>query len=115
MNEDVYKIYNNDIGISFQWSHIETNLTQIVFKEMGFNLSEQEIEIFIGKISDAKKQKNCATCMAGDNCKSILLQTPFSKVSMAISKIELGQIEDLLKGTLFQLRLNSYLWDVCRN
>lgn len=114
MNEEVYKIYNNDIGVSFQWSHIESNLTQIVFKEMGFNLSEKEIEIFITKITEAKSQKNFATCMAGDYCKSILLQTPFSKVSMAISKIELGQIEDLLKGTLFQLRLNNYLWGVCK-
>lgn len=115
MGEEVYKIYNNDIGVSFQWSHIESDLTQIVFKEMGFNLSEKEIEIFINKVGDAKNQKNCATCVAGEHCKSILLQTPFSKVSMAISKVELGQIEDLLKGTLFQLRLNNYLWDVCRN
>lgn len=114
MNEEVYKIYNNDIGVSFQWNYIESDLTQIVFKEMGFNLSEKEIEVFINKVKEAKNQKNCITCVAGDNCKSILLQTPFSKVSMAISKVELGQIEDLLKGTLFQLRLNNYLWDVCR-
>lgn len=115
MNKEAYKIYNNSIGVSFQWNHIESDLTQIVFKDMGFNLSEKEIETFINRVKDARNQKKCGTCVAGDSCKSILLQTPFSKVSIAISKIELGQIEDLLKGTLFQLRLNSYLWDVCKN
>ncbi|MDY0781241.1 hypothetical protein [Tenacibaculum sp. IB213877] len=113
--ENILKIYDNKIGISFQWKHIQTHLTQIIFRDTGFHLSIDEIEIFIDKISDAKQQKNCITCEAGDYCKSILLQTPSNRVSMAVSMVELGQIEDLLKGTLFQLRLNNYLTEICKN
>ncbi len=112
---NIHKIYNNNIGISFKWTHVESNLTQVIFRDTGFHLSEDELECFLEKIEDAKKQKRCPSCKLGENCKSILLQTPSNKVSMAVSQVELGQIEDLLKGTLFQLRLNDYIADVCRN
>ena len=88
--EGIKKIYSNDIGISFEWKDSRSNLTQIIFRDTGFHLKEDEIEQFLEKISDSKEQKNCATCNMGDNCKSILLQTPSNKVSMAVSKIELG-------------------------
>ncbi|WP_299106458.1 hypothetical protein [uncultured Tenacibaculum sp.] len=113
--EGIHKIYSNDIGISFQWKGSKSNLTQIIFRDTGFHLHEAEIEDFLEKIAGSKAQTNCATCIKGENCKSILLQTPSNKVSMAVSKVELGQIEDLLKGTIFQLRLNSYLIDICKN
>lgn len=112
---DILKIYDNPIGIAFQWLNTKSNLTQVVFRDTGFHLSEQEIELFIEKTADARTQTNCATCKLGDSCKSILLQTPSNKVSMAVSRVELGQIEDLLRGTLFQLRLNNYLLGVCKN
>lgn len=113
--EGIAKIYDNKIGISFRWKDTCSNLIQIIFRDTGFHLNEDEIEAFLEKVMDSKIQKNCATCTKGDNCKSILLQTPSNKVSMAVSKIELGQIDDLLRGTLFQLRMNSYLEDLCKN
>ena len=96
------KIYSNDIGISFQWKDSNSKLTQIIFRDTGFHLYETEIEEFLEKIDESKEQKNCATCISGENCKSILLQILSSKISMAVSKIELGQIDNLVKGTLFQ-------------
>ncbi|TYP99609.1 hypothetical protein C7447_101209 [Tenacibaculum adriaticum] len=113
--EDIFKIYDNKIGISFQWKDVQSKLTQVIFRDTGFHLSVEEIELFIEKIMDAKMQKTCFKCEAGEYCKSILLQTPSNKVSMAVSLVELGQIEDLLKGTLFQLRMNNYLNDICKN
>ena len=113
--ENVIKIYDNNIGISFRWKGMDSNLTQIIFNDTGFHLTENEIEEFLEKVVDSKLQRNCSTCIKGENCKSILLQTPSEKVSMAVSQVELGQIDDLLKGTLFQLRLNSYLADMCKN
>ena len=113
--ENIIKIYDNQIGISFHWRDANTHLIQLIFRDTGFHLTVNEIEEFSEKVLDSKNQKNCATCIKGDNCKSILLQTPSEKVSMAVSKIELGQIDDLLKGTLFQIRMNSYLDDLCRN
>lgn len=113
--DNFYRIYHNDIGISFQWEHTDTDLTQIIFRDTGFHLTVNEIEVFLEKLSDAKQQKQCATCSAGENCRSILLQTPSNKVSMAVSAIELKQIEDLIRGTLFQLRMNNYLEELCKN
>ncbi|MGB0890830.1 MAG: hypothetical protein ACPGUU_00665 [Flavobacteriaceae bacterium] len=113
--DNIHKIYNNEIGISFVWKNTNNHLTQIIFRDTGFHLTLNEIELFIEKIADSKTQKNCATCSAGDDCKSILLQTPSNKISLAISKIELGQIEDLLRGTLFQLKINNYINDLCKN
>ena len=113
--ESINKIYDNKIGISFHWNDTNSNLIQIIFRDTGFHLTENEIEEFLEKVQDSKNQKNCATCIKGENCKSILLQTPSDKVSMAVSQIELGQIDDLLKGTLFQIRINNYLNDICKN
>ncbi|CAL2104012.1 conserved protein of unknown function [Tenacibaculum sp. 190130A14a] len=113
--EGIHKIYSNDIGISFQWKGSKSNLTQIIFRDTGFHLNASEIEDFLENVADSKAQTNCVTCIKGEKCKSILLQTPSHKVSMAVSKVELGQIDDLLKGTLFQLRLHSYLIDICKN
>ncbi len=113
--EDIIKIYENKIGISFQWTHSYSPITQIIFRDIGFHLTEEEIEIFLDKTIDSKTQKRCAECKLGENCKSLLLQTPSNKVSLAVSLIELAQIEELLRGTLFQLRLNNYLNEICKN
>lgn len=113
--ERIKTIYTNDIGISFQWINRASNLTQIVFRDVGFHLNLDEIEEFLENTLDAKMQRRCADCTMGENCRSLLLRTPSSKVSMAVSMIDLGQIEDLLKGTLFQLKFNDYIEEICRN
>lgn len=112
--DSIYRIYTNDIGISFQWKQT-SKLTQVIFRDTGFHLTIEEIEIFIDKICDAKLQTPCSSCEASLGCRSLLLQTPSNKVSMAVSKTELSQIEDLFRGTLFQLRMNNYLQDICKN
>ena len=40
----IYKIYNNDIGISFRWKEIQSKLIQVIFRDTGFHLTEEEIE-----------------------------------------------------------------------
>ena len=111
---DVYKIYDNQIGISFKW-HKDSLLTQIIFKNVGFHLCLEEIELFIDQIQLSRVHKSCLDCKMSDDCKSLLLRTPSSNVSMAVSLKELNDIEDLLNGTMFQLELNDYLKDLCNN
>lgn len=113
--EEIIKIYENKIGISFQWVNTTTHLTQIVFRDLGFHLSLYEIEMFLEKIEKTKLQGKCNQCCLGEDCRSLLLKTPSNKVSLAVSAVELEQIEDLLKGTLFQLRLTTYLEEICNN
>lgn len=112
--DTVYKIYENDIGIAFQWKKGAT-LTQVIFRDTGFHLSYKEIEMFIDKVNLSRQKNNCMDCTLGYNCRSILLQTPLNKVSIAVSMNELNKIEDLLKGILFQLKLSNYLSDLCKN
>lgn len=112
---DVLKIYENEIGLSFQWSYTNTFLTQVIFRDTGFHLTVQEIEFFLEQVSESRMKSACHTCQYRDSCRSLLLKTPSEKVSLAVSIKELNEIEDLLKGTLFQLNLNGYLNEVCKN
>ena len=113
--EQIKTIYTNEIGISFQWSNSCSHLTQVIFRDTGFHLTLDEIELFLEQTVDAKTQKRCKECKKGESCRSLLLRTPSNKVSMAVSMVDLGQIEDLLKGTLFQLKFNDYIEEICRN
>jgi len=112
--DSIYKIYENKMGIAFQWKKGAT-LTQIIFRDTGFHLSAKEIEIFIDKVEYSRLNRPCEDCVLGDNCRSLLLQTPVNKVTIAVSINELKDIEDLFKGTLFQLKLNNYLKSICSN
>lgn len=114
MNDNVFKVFVNEIGISFQWQK-NAALTQVIFKDTGFLLNMDEILFFIDQIELSKKRQPCLECKLGANCRSMLLQTPIKKVSMAVSLNELNQIEELLRGTVFQLELDDYLQNVCRN
>ena len=110
----VFKIYDNQIGISFQWQK-KAKLTQVIFRDTGFHLSISEIAFFLDQVALSRTKQPCIGCRLGADCRSMLLQTPVSKVSMAVSLNELDEVEDLLRGTLFQLELNEYLESVCKN
>ena len=114
MDDTIYKIYDNRIGLSFQWKK-DANLTQIIFRDTGFHLSIKEIEVFVDKVKQTRLNSAFNDCNMGNNCRSLLLQTPINKVSIAVSKKELDEIEDLFKGTLFQLNINYYINSICNN
>ncbi|GAA3776332.1 hypothetical protein GCM10022271_05590 [Corallibacter vietnamensis] len=118
MENDIYKIYHNSFGISFQWMHSESKKRhkkiQIVFRNMGFYLSKNEIKEFYNCIYHAKQSQPCSCCKDCDS-RNILVRTPSDKVDIALNTEELTQVEDLIKGTLFQLDLDNYLHSLCKN
>ena len=119
MENDIYKIYHNTFGIAFKWKiSSETkrqDKIQLVFRDMGFYLSEREIKTFYSYINQLKGEKACSCCANEKNTKCILLKTPSEKVDIAVNLIELKQLKDLIRGTLFQLSLNQLITDICRN
>lgn len=119
MNKDIYPIYHNKFGIAFQWKHDfekkKRNRIQMVFRDLGFYLTVDEIDDFRKAIEVAKVCKDCKCCKSATNERFILVKTPSDKVDMAVSENELKQMEDLFDGTLFQLRLDSYLEQLCKN
>ncbi len=79
MNE-IYCIYRNDIGIAFQWKKdIAKNnygKLQIVFRDMGFYLTPEEVNHFYKCIRSAREFERCAECRQHKDYRSILLRTP---------------------------------------
>ena len=112
--DGVFRVYSNDIGISFRWQKNAVSI-QVIFRDIGFLLSVFELDNFLYHVLEAKDKEVCLGCTFGKDCRSMLLKTPFSPVSIAVSLNELHQIEDLLRGTLFQLELEKYLHEVCKN
>lgn len=115
---DVRIIYHNTFGMSFYWvkeDEVLTDRIQIVFKETGFYLSVAEIRKFSGMISEACTKTNCGNCSKAGKCRRFLLKTPLKQIDLAVSANELDKIKDLVEGTLFQVELNHYLWNVSLN
>lgn len=116
---DIRHIYHNDIGIAFQWKQDlaknKHDRFQVIFRDTGFYLTLSQIENFSKLIKQASSRGCCKECKAANNCRSILLKTPASNVDLAVSEKELHTISDLIEGTLFQIKLDDYLKNVCKN
>ena len=112
--EDIFKVYDNEIGIAFKWQS-NADLIQVIFRDIGFLLSFKEIKLFLNQVLDSKQKEVCLGCKLGKDCRSMLLKTPSYKVSIAVSLNELDEVEDLLRGTLFQTTLDTYLEGICEN
>ncbi|PTX60572.1 hypothetical protein C8N46_106218 [Kordia periserrulae] len=116
---DIQRIYYNDFGIAFQWKQDlekkKYNQFQVIFRDTGFYLTFSQLENFAKLVKQAANRGCCNECKATNNCRSILLKTPAANVDLAVSTKELNHISDLLEGTLFHIKLNRYLEDVCWN
>jgi len=111
--QDIHRIYHNSIGIAFQWKKDiqkgNTDYIQMVFRNTGFYLTYSEIKEFYNKVKVAYKLGKCEGCNHENKCKNYLLQTPSEKIDLSVNSEELNLISDLIKGTLFQIELDSYL------
>ncbi len=111
--DEVYTIHYNSFGIAFKWkrgSSKDVNKTQLVFRDSGLYLTNTELTHFSELIDKTLATPlKCSDCKKNKSCKSILLQTPLPQVSFVMTHHELLEIQDLLKGTLYQLGLNAFL------
>lgn len=116
--EPIKQLYHNDFGVAFYWIKEEVILSdkvQLVFKETGFYLSYSELLQFSDNIAATCRNISCSDCELRQQCHKYLLLTPFSGLELAVSEDEAFQLNDLVKGTLFQMELNAYLKDICKN
>lgn len=107
-------LYSNKIGIAFQWQKTtncrrNSNTINVLFNNMGFRFDIIELKVFLQDIEfSLSKPIECK----GDNpkdCQSMILETPLSQLSLAMSYNELLLMKDLVAGTLFELELASIL------
>lgn len=117
MNQDIQAIYYNTFGIAFKWNATvakQAKTIQLVFRDMGFYLDYEDIKAFYDNVHLAKKCLSCELCKKDGNKRNILLRTPCERVDIVVDKKELKAIEDLIEGTLFQLKLDSYIEQICK-
>ena len=114
---DIDTIYHNNFGIAFRWvteTSKPNKKIQLVFRDMGFMLSKNELLLFAENIKGASNLDSYCEC-EHQQCRDLLLETPLSQLSLAINHEELNVLYDLVQGTLFKLNLEGYLNGICEN
>lgn len=112
------KIYSNEMGISFFWKReIPTSIpkVQLVFRDIGFLLSLNELKDFSDSCITTIQSQCCAECQDARDCRSLLLRTPSEKIDLAVSREELQQIHELINGTIFRIELKNWVNNYSRN
>ncbi|MDQ6471446.1 hypothetical protein RB619_12395 [Flavobacterium sp. LHD-80] len=111
--KDIEQIYRNDFGISFYWkegNEIVSDKIQLLFKQMGFYFSVQELNEFHDLIEDCVIDQNTDDTHSTKRVfDKFLLKTPYVALDLEISPMELDSIKDLVDGSLFRLNLNEYI------
>ncbi|KAA1247335.1 hypothetical protein [Aquimarina sp. RZ0] len=77
---------------------------QLVFRDIGFLLTLNELKDFSDSCATTKMSPGCNQC-TNCNCRSLLLRTPSDKIDLAISKKELDQIHELINETIFRVEI----------
>lgn len=115
--QEIKRIYHNEVGIGFYWKK-EADLldkkVQLVFRDTGFYLTINQLEQFKLQIAHSLKTY-CSQCPYANECRSILLKSPCNFIDFAVTRKELYAIDDLIKGVLFQIKMNRLIQEVCPN
>ncbi len=112
------KIYSNEMGISFFWKRdmpSEQPKIQLVFKDIGFLLSLNELKDFSNSCIITLQSQCCPDCKDSQQCRSLLLRTPSEKIDLAVNKEELLQIHELINGTVFKIELKNWIQNISSN
>ncbi|MDO5969279.1 hypothetical protein Q4Q35_05615 [Flavivirga aquimarina] len=111
--EDINTIYHNDFGIAFQWKRCaakDFNKVQLVFKNTGLFLNQEELLLFFKNIKQALNRMHLYNdCPENKTYELFLLEAPNPQISFAMCYHELHGIHDLVKRTIFQLGLDTLL------
>ncbi|MBC5862209.1 hypothetical protein [Flavobacterium turcicum] len=111
---DIKTIYQNHLGTAFYWKkgdQLLSDRVQVIFKDMGFYYTTQELQLFANCIQDSfENNKTCASCEFQQQCHRFLLKTPNSQIDLAVTMTELSAVKDLVMGTLFTIDLEKYLY-----
>ena len=86
---------------------------QLVFRDTGLSFSHQELKEFSRCIAKTLESSQlCTNCSQDKNCRALLLETPVSQLSFAMSMQELKSLKELVEGTLFHLGLDHMLREI---
>ncbi|WP_340199653.1 hypothetical protein [Ascidiimonas sp. W6] len=110
---DIDLLYHNEFGMAFHWKNtnsINIQKVQLVFRDTGLLLNFSQLLLFQDKVKSALTNCTlCETCKSKLDSKPLLMETPFSELSFAVSYHELHLASELLAGVLFQIEMNHVL------
>lgn len=111
--EQIQQIYLNSLGIAFYWEKEEDripNRIQLIFKEIGLFFTVAELNEFEYLIDESMTKNNCCEdcALKNSNCK-FLVKTPLHQLDLSVSTNELKHLKDLVNGTLFRIKIETYL------
>lgn len=104
-------IYRNESGISFYWKTTNDSIlkAQVVFRDIGFYFTVDQLKTFAFQTQAAKSQHKCKDCINPKECRSLLLKTPSDCIDLAVNKQELEDIQDLLDQTILRMEAQAYM------
>lgn len=105
------KIFSNKIGISFYWKKeaLNSQKVQLVFRDIGFLLTLNELKDFSDHCAITLQYKCCDHCNNSQHCRTLLLRTPSEKIDLAVSKNELEHIVELIHATIFKIEMHQWI------
>tara|TARA_B100000809_G_scaffold13376_1_gene12205 strand:+ start:3638 stop:4006 length:369 start_codon:yes stop_codon:yes gene_type:complete len=114
---DLNKLYSNDIGIIFKWKgtsdgHPYHDKINLVFNGAVLHFNLKELYIFQQDVGNALKRPLLCESKYPKECKSILLETPLSQLSFAMSYNDLILMQELIEGSFFQIALSNILQNI---
>ena len=115
--DKVHKLHANKMGVTFM-DKCENNLDlindqiNILFHNTLLIFSSFELNLFLGEIENLIISSSPGINKYSQYYKSIILETPIYQLKYIVSFNDLLLIEDLVKGTVFQIKLSGLLDEI---
>ncbi|MDN3621246.1 hypothetical protein QWY81_17400 [Polaribacter undariae] len=104
-------IYHNNIGATYFFKDnldpdLSMNKIQIIIGDIALILEDNEIFSFLEVIESVKMACKCDDC---NELKQITCNTSYTKLIFKSTRKNINELEDLIKGTIFEIQLNSLI------
>ncbi len=107
-------VYHNNIGATYLIKDnfndsLYSQKIQLLIGDVAILLEEKEINALVKVIDSVKNGCSCDKCMSEGKFKQIKCDTDHFKLVFKSTKTRITDLEDLLRGTIFELQINSIL------
>ncbi|MCG1036415.1 hypothetical protein [Polaribacter sargassicola] len=104
-------IYHNNIGASyFLKNNLDSDFNmdriQIIIGDVALILENKEVYAFLEIINSVKSGCKCNECK---ELNQITCNTSYTKLIFKSTKKNIIQLEDLVRGTIFELQMNALI------
>ncbi|CAM1368096.1 hypothetical protein [Tenacibaculum xiamenense] len=115
--DKVHKLHANKMGVTFldkdeeDIDYIEKQIN-LLFHNTILIFNNFELNLFLDEVEDLIVNNTAGINKYSQYYKSIILETPIYQLRYVVSYNDLLLIEDLIKGTIFQIELSGFLKEI---